>query len=423
MCAYQFSHQPFQLPTEENYSAVANAFVSEIAPSLPDSVRSRITELTAAAMFRAQPTSAATIMADPALSLCQNWLWPEANVAHPFSLEHCDHWVHGWSLWRSDQWIAKGDAERRTKEATETSIEDWLYNVPMALVRQWRDKLLPDRAKRGRKYDLLFELKRQPGFRDVVTQAYEAWQQALLDEAKDLMAVANKSPVPTHLSWLVKQVLRYLDNYHTANNSLHGPGAFAARRQELIDAATSGAAPLDERALQQELEDAFAFVENSEWPFDYTRTVQLAWGYIETLRSRATPTGIARALDRYAPGKLICARPCARCIANLTKKRRAVAPFDVLCTCDKFIWVPKSFNGSEHDWNFGQRLELEASSWALDRLLGINRAAIDRSGFLIRASTPRYDAEEFHSLQTLLSAGKKKSEQFRRQVERRAIAE
>jgi hypothetical protein len=411
MRKYQFSHASFQVPTEDHYVQAAEAFITEMAPSLPDSVRSRVATLCAAAMFSEERVSAESIMKDPSLRLCQTWLWPEANAAYPFSLEYRDYWAHGWHLWQSEQWHAKSDADQLIKEATDTKFDVWLYNVPMTLVRQWRDKLMPAREKRGRKYDLLFELKRHPEFPAEAAREFAEWKMALLTEAKALMEVANRPPVPTHLSWLVKQVLRYLDNYHTATNSWRGPGAFAARRQALIDAASRSAPPLDEPALHRELGDAFSFVSRHTAMVDYSRTVQLAWGYIETARPLATPKGIAAAIDKYAPGKLICAKPCARCAANVTKKKRTVAPYDVLCTCDEFLWVPKSFKGSKHEWKFGQRMDMDAMIWAFDRLLSIDNAPLDRVALSVRSQSSIYDDDDYRRMQLLLEAGKQKAQE------------
>ena len=411
MRKYQFSHASFQVPTEAHYVQAAEAFITEMAPSLPDSVRGRVATLCAAAMFSEERMSAEAIMEDPTLRLCQTWLWPEANAAYPFSLEYRDYWAHGWRLWQGEQWHAKSDADVLIREATETKFDDWLYNVPMTLVRQWRDKLMPARAKRGRKYDLLFELKRHPEFPAEVAREFAAWKEALLAEAQELMKVANRPPVPTHLRWLVTQVLRYLDNYHTATNAWRGPEAFAARRQALIDAAGGSAPPLDEPALHRELGEAFSFATGISAMFDYSRTVQLAWGYVETARPLATPKGIAAAIDKYAPGKLICAKPCARCGANVTKKKRAIAPFDVLCTCDEFAWVPKSFKGSTHEWKFGPRMDLDAVVWAFDRILGLDSAHLDRTAFLVRAQTSIYDDDDYRRMQLLLDAGKQKAEE------------
>lgn len=407
MPTYQFSHASFTAPSKPEYVALASGYIAEIAPTLPPSLRDRVAELTAGAMFSLEGTSAEVLMDDPTLRLGERWCWPEAESAFPFSL--ADDFGLGWQLWRGEQWSAKTEADWLLREANGVTLEDWLYNVPMTLVRQWRDHLLPDRAKKGSKFVLLLDLKKHPDFGVEVTRGYQAWRQDLISQAEVLMVEARKPPVPRHLQWLVRQVMRYLDNYHTSTNSAQGPAAFLSLRQRLEHSAMAGAPPLNEVELHRELEDVFALPLGGEM---WVSPIPLAWGYIEMLRGDLSPRAILRKLDGYAPGKLICSKPCGRCAPKSSRKPRNVAPFDILCCCHDFTWVPKPFQGSVHDWKFGQKVDLDAAVWAYDRLLDINDASLDAVAFYVRARKEPWEDRYQRDVGALLKRGQAKAEQY-----------
>lgn len=397
-----FSEPSYKACVESEYRTVADDFVAKVAPSLSTDLRSRLAACATDVMLRGDCRIPDAVMEkDPYLRLNQLWLWPELAAICPSDVHHRQHVPYIFDVWDSGPRLAYYEAARERTYVEGLSLTDWVWNCPMPLIRRWRDELLPDMPKRTRKVFVQMELLRHPDFRSHAEPEYRTWRDAALTKIAALEAQAQQAPAPRHLAWLTCQLFTKLDSYHSATNSKEGPDAYDELVDELADAAgrRSDLSPISE--IDEEIAASFHWltqITGTDSPSKAPSTVKLAKRYVSAMSKRLTPDGVREALAPYRPGKLV-PTPCKACLdrAVPTVAHRAgenptsLAPYHLLCTCSKYQWFPLSFTGSEHDWHFGPQVDRDAKVWALDRLLGRNKAELNRIALSTSIAIKEFD--------------------------------
>lgn len=391
----QFYELPHTTPLQSDYKQVALEFIQEYAPSLPADICHRLACGTVSALFGAEPTFPEGIIdADPYLSLNRSWVWPELALRHPFNLEDWFSVPYIHCLWDQTQHSALDDARNLDAFVRSHTMRDWVWNSPMTQVRQWRNQFLPDRPKKGRKVFVIMDLLQTAAFLPVAQEQFEAWRAGQLQEVARLLELSKTKPIARHLYWLATLVFVRLRNYHSLTNSMEGPEAFALLTQNLVDACKSNDQRADVSQLMSEARgyfplggtaDIFGVAKDAVLERALANTNRLVLEANEALN----PAGIRRILKRFAPGKLLCNRECNNCQTGTATRRggKAIGPFNIMCTCSNFSWVPKTHSGSQHDWDFHGRVDLSTTIWALDRLLNIGQANLDYIKIWVKAQS------------------------------------
>lgn len=385
-----FTEPSYRTPKLAEYRQVAEDYIAEVAPGLLPEVRDRLAcEVSQRTFGLIGASSRPGQFIDPLLQLNRAWEWEELSRASPFSLD--DQPAHTWQLWNSDQHLAKIEADQVQRFSESQSIDDWLRNVPMSQVRQWRDTFLPDRQKRGRKIFLLWELSQLGTFRTECRRAFEAWRQDQAKEVGRLMGLAQTKPVARHLEWLARLTEHRLDAYHSLTNSCNGPAAYADLVELWLTKHREGAKKGLE-GIDQEVADATSIGKNTFEPDVTDIAKELAWSYIKfTERAVSSQRELKRALLIQKPTQLVATQCCAVCKSNAKNKRAKasgapLAPFHLLCTCGNFQWRPDSYRGDPTEWSLDMSHKCNHQLWAIARHLGIDSFPIDGIGLLSMAS-------------------------------------
>jgi hypothetical protein len=300
-------------------------------------------------------------------------------------------------LWSSEQRHAKFEADTLHQYAQQLSIEDWLYNIPMTQVRQWRNTFLPNRAKRGRKIFILWELRDLPEFRAECRRAFEAWQEEQAAEVGRLMAIAKQQPVARHLEWLAVLTRQRLDAHHSLTNSCGGPETYGEYVEAWVEHLQSGAKG-DLTGIDQEIAEATSMFASIYDPDVMEIAKEVAWSAIKATEAAVTsPAALKRALLEHRPTQLVptrCCQACERLAARRPARkssRKGLAPFHLLCTCGSLRWRPANYSGGETHWQVGANLDARLQQWAIARHLGISSVPTEFSGLLSKASTISFD--------------------------------
>ena len=391
----RFTEPSFRPPNLAEYRQVAHDFIGEVAPGLVPEVRDRLAnEVSRRTFGLIGASSHQGEFIDPLLQLNRAWEWDEISRVSPFSLN--DQPAHTWNLWSSDQHLAKTEADQVQRFSESVSIEDWLYNVPMPQVRQWRDAFLPDRPKRGRKIFLLWELSLHADFQAECRKAFEAWRQDQVREVVRLMGLAQQRPVARHLEWLARLTGHRLDAYHSLTNSCKGPDAYADLVESWLTKHREGAKKGLE-GIDQEVADATWIGKSIYEPDVIDIAKEVAWSYIKlTERAVSSQRELKRALLIQKPTQLVATQCCAVCKSKPRKKRTKasgapLAPFHLLCTCGAFQWRPESYRGDPTEWMLDMSHKQNHQLWAIARHLGIESFPIDGVGLLSMASEIHFE--------------------------------
>ena len=407
----QFTEPSYRPPNLAEYRQVAHAFIAEVAPGLMPAVREHLaSEVSQRTLGLIGAMSRQDEFIDPLLQLNRAWEWEELIRIAPFSL---DGWqTHSWNLWSSDQRLAKTEADQLLRFVESLSINDWLHNVPMTQVRQWRDTYLPNRPKRGRKIILLWELSVHAAFQAECRQAFKTWRQDQAKEVDRLMGLAQVKPVARHLEWLARLTRHRLDAYHSLTNSCNGPAAYAGLVESwLTKHRESGKGNLE--GIDQEVASATWIGKNVFEPEVMEIAKEVAWSYIKlTEGSVSSQAALKRALLVQKPTQLVATKCCTVCEDKPKKKRAkgtgaSLAPFHLLCTCSALQWRPESYRGNPTEWMVDMSHKQNLQIWAIARHLGIEAFPIDGVGLLGMANKIDFE-RRWESTQASMRAGQRR---------------
>lgn len=391
----QFTEPSYRPPHLTEYRQVAHDFIAEVAPGLTTEVRDRLAnEVSQRTLGLIGAMSRQDEFIDPLLQLNRAWEWEELIRIAPFSL---DNWqTHTWHLWSSDQRLAKTEADQLHRFAESMSINDWLHDVPMTQVRQWRDTFLPDRPKRGRKILLLWDLSQHAAFQAECRRAFEGWRQDQAMEVDRLLQLARQKPVARHLEWLARLTWHRLDAYHSLTNSCNGPAAYANLMESWLTKHREGAKG-SLGGIDQEVADATSIWTYVDKPEVMEIAKEVAWSYIKTTDyAVSSRLALKRSLLILKPSQLVTTRCCPVCESKPKKKRAkaagaSLAPFHLLCTCRAFQWRPDSYRGDPTEWAVDMSHKWNLQFWAIARHLGIDAIPIDGIGLIGMASEIAFD--------------------------------
>lgn len=356
------------------YLKMGEEFIASAAPTLSPELRHRLTKEVCMQQMGLQEPVYRGEFADPVLKLNQAWLWPELVKISPFTLDDFNVFPRD-SLWEGTQWHAYFAANCLRDDTESWDIRNWVFSVPMTQVREWRNKFLPNRAKRGSKFNIVLDLVLSKSFVAEAEKRFNEWRRDQFEEVDRLMEIAHQQPVARHLAWLSYLLECRLDAHHSAVNSIDGPEAYADYVRDQVESAAGGVR-LDLAPVRGEVASTLGFFDSIYSEQVQEIAVQLAMDTIELMRPViTTPKTLEAELTKYTPNKLAPRHICDRCAAGLItgrlkSGRKKLAPYHLLCTCRGLRWeyVPKKSEDPLKAYDAKNRRDLHL--WAIDQLLG-----------------------------------------------------
>lgn len=341
-----FSEPSYRPVNQDEYIALGDAFISQIAPTLREDLRTALSKEVAEQLIGTAYRGSFGHIETPILQLNKTWLWPEIAKAFPFT-------PGGWGgfsrheLWGGEHSSAFYKAENLKKELEYHDFKNWCFATKMTLIREWRNQYLPTLQKRTSKFLTVLALLSCHDFVRDITFEFRKWQDDIAREIEQLINYANQEPIPRHLEWLAWLVTHRLDAHHSYFNSESGPQAFDDRVDAILNMAMKNIPP-----NKIEIENLFGLnnpIYTSVYGED-TRGIGIE--LLEIFIANMTdlfykPAQLSKHLTQYRPNEFKPKFVCEECTGSIPPKRipgskPRLSPFHLLCRCRDFKWSLKT---------------------------------------------------------------------------------